>query len=94
MADLKSVLFHSSSVVTRKMEKEYVIVPVTNNIADMKSVYTINETGAFIWDQIDGKNNVGQIIAALTEKYDIDYSSASGDVFDFIDRMQKFLTVK
>ena len=30
---------------------------VANNIADMDSVYTLNESGAFIWELIDGKRN-------------------------------------
>ena len=45
MTGLKSILSHSPSVVTRKTGNEYVLVPVSNNIADMNSVYTLNETG-------------------------------------------------
>ena len=48
MTGLKSIFSHSPSMVTRKTGNEYVLVPVTNNIADMKYVYTLNETGAFI----------------------------------------------
>ena len=58
MTGLKSILSQSPSIVTRKTGNEYVLVPITNNIADMNSVYTLNETGAFIWEQIDGKRNV------------------------------------
>ncbi len=45
MTGLKSVLSRSPSVVTRKTGNEYVLVPITNNIADMNSVYTLNEAG-------------------------------------------------
>ena len=58
MLNLKSVISQSASIVTRKTGNEYVLVPITNNIADMNSVYTLNETGAFIWEQIDGKRTV------------------------------------
>ena len=94
MADLKSILSHSSSVVTRKSGNEYILVPVTDNIADMDSVYTINETGAFIWEQIDGKRTVEEIIDLVIQEYEIDRDSASKDVFDLIGNMQKFLVVK
>ena len=93
MKDLKSVLSHSPSVVTRKTGNEYILVPVTNNIADMKSVYTLNETGAFIWDQIDGKRNIGEIISALTKEYNIDTETASFDLLIFIDNMRKYLII-
>jgi len=91
MADLKSVLSRSPSVVTRKTGKEYVLVPVTNNIADMTSVYTLNETGAFIWEQIDGSINTGQIIELLVTEYNIDYDTAAIDVFNFIRDLENYL---
>jgi len=93
MTGLKSILSHSPSVVTRKTGNEYVLVPLANNIADMNSVYTLNETGAFIWEQIDGKRDVEDIITALTEEYDIDGKSASEDVFSFIENMSKYLII-
>jgi hypothetical protein len=93
MAGLKSVLSQSTSVVTRKTGNEYVLVPITNNIADMNSVYTLNETGAFIWEQIDGKRCVEEIITRLINEYDIDKQSAESDVFSFIENMSKYLII-
>jgi methyltransferase-like protein len=94
MTGLKSILSHSASIVTRKTGNEYVLVPITNNIADMNSVYTLNETGAYIWDQIDGEKSVEEIITALTEEYDIDYQNAEADVFSFINTMSKYLIIQ
>jgi hypothetical protein len=94
MTGLKSILSHSPSVVTRKTGNEYVLVPVTNNIADMNSVYTLNETGAFIWEQINGERNIEEIISLLTDEYDIDNKKAEEDVFSFIDNMRKYLIIQ
>ena len=93
MAGLKSILSHSSSIVTRKTGNEYVLVPIAHNIADMNSVYTLNETGAFIWEQIDGKRSVEEIIVALTTVYDIDKQNAESDVYSFIENMSKYLII-
>ena len=60
----------------------------------MNSVYTLNETGAFIWEQIDGKKPVEEIISALTDEYDIDKESAEEDVFSFIENLNKYLTIR
>ena len=94
MAELKSVPSRSSSVVTRKTGNEYVLVPVTNNIADMTSVYTLNETGAFIWELIDGKKNVEELIKAVIDKYDVDRETATRDVFSFLDNLRDYLIIK
>jgi Coenzyme PQQ synthesis protein D (PqqD) len=93
MTGLKSILSHSSSIVTRKTGNEYVLVPITNNIADMNSVYTLNETGAFIWEQIDGKRSIEEIIIALTAAYDIDHQNAEADVLSFVKNMSKYLII-
>ena len=94
MTGLKSILSQSISIVTRKTGNEYVLVPITNNIADMNSVYTLNETGAFIWEQIDGKRSVEEIIAMLTVEYDIDKQKAESDVFNFIEDLSKYLIIQ
>ena len=91
MIDLKSILSHSAEVVTRRTGNEYVLVPIANNIADMNSVYTLNETGAFIWDHINGERSVAELIDAVTTEYDIDDETAKEDVFSFIDNMSKYL---
>ena len=93
MADLKSILAHSPGIVTRKTGNEYVLVPIANNIADMNSVYTLNETGAFIWELIDGKRNVEEIINSVIEEYDIDHESAVEDVFSFVNNMSNYLII-
>ena len=94
MTGLTSILSHSPSIVTRKTGDEYVLVPITNNIADMNSVYTLNETGAFIWEQINGIRNVEEIIDSITMHYNIDKATATEDVYSFINNMSKYLIVK
>lgn len=93
MTDLKSVLSHSPSIVTRKTGNEYVLVPLTNNIADMDSVYTLNETGAFIWELIDGRKNVEDLIKSVTKEYNTDNETAGADVLAFIEKLGKYLIV-
>ena len=94
MAGLKSVLSHSPSVVTRKTGNEYVLVPIANNIADMNSVFTLNETGAFIWELIDGKRDVDELVSEMTKEYDIDVPTAAADVMAFIEKMNKYLIIR
>ncbi len=94
MTGLKSIPSHSPSVVTRKTGNEYVLVPVTNNVADMNSVYTLNETGAFIWEHIDGKRSIMELIEKLTGEFEIDNDTATNDVLSFLDEMKKYLIIK
>ena len=94
MMNLKSIPSHSPSVVTRKTGTEYVLVPVTNNIADMDSVYTLNETGAFIWEHIDGNRSLESIIEILISEYDTDTETAESDLLDFVNKMNEYLIIR
>jgi methyltransferase-like protein len=90
---VNSVYSHSPEIVTRKTGNEYVLVPVANNIADMTSVYTLNESGAFIWELIDGQRNTEEIIDKVTAEYQIDRETAAGDVVNFINEMSNYLII-
>jgi hypothetical protein len=94
MIDLNSVVSQSPSVVTRKTGNEYVLVPIANNIADMNSVYTLNETGAFLWELIDGKKTINDLIDAMISEYDVGKEIATEDVSSFIEEMNKYLIIK
>jgi hypothetical protein len=94
MSNLSSVFSHSPSVVTRKTGNEYVLVPIADNIADMNSVFTLNETGAFIWELIDGKRDVEAIIEELEKEYETDEATAREDVLNFLEKMKGYLIIK
>jgi hypothetical protein len=93
MTGLKSIPTKSSSIVAKKTGNEYILVPVTENIADMNSLYTLNETGAFIWEHIDGEKSIEDIIDHLINEYDTDYHTAENDVLSFIEEMSRYLIV-
>jgi methyltransferase-like protein len=94
MTGLNSILSHSTSVVTRKTGNEYVLVPVANNIADMNSVFILNETGAFIWEKIDGKRTVEEVIELVVKEYEIDKETAINDVLEFAGNMNKYIIIE
>lgn len=94
MTGLESILTRSPSIVSRKTDDEYVLVPVTDNIADMDSVFTLNETGSFIWEKIDGTRTLGDILRELVAEYDIDPETAERDIVSFVNDMGKYLIIK
>lgn len=91
---LNQIPSRSPSVVTRKTGNEYIIVPVTDNIADMDSIFTLNETGAFIWEQIDGEKSVEEIIRLVVDEFEIDRDTATKDVLGFLGTMKEYMIIK
>ncbi|MDA8077445.1 MAG: PqqD family peptide modification chaperone [Nitrospiraceae bacterium] len=81
---LDSIPVRSDQVVFRKIENEYILVPLLSTSADVESIYNLNEIGAVIWEQIDGKKSLRRIIEGLVAEYEVEQTDAERDVLDFI----------
>jgi len=81
-------------IVARKTDDGYILVPVTGNIADMSAVYTLNNTGAFIWDAMDGKRSIAEIAQMVTSEFEIDDNTAMDDVSSFLVRLKEYLIME
>lgn len=91
---LDNVYDKRDDIVTRKMEDETVLVPLADNVADMDAIIKLNETGTFVWDNIDGERTLGDIVELATQVYDVDQDQAEADIVDFIHESAQFLVEK
>ncbi|MRR19566.1 PqqD family protein [bacterium] len=91
MISLSSIPSHSPDVVFRRINDEFLLIPLTDNIADMDSLYRLTETGAFIWELIDGELAIGDITSKVAEEFDVEPGIAEKDILDFFSEAQEFL---
>jgi hypothetical protein len=56
--------------------------------------HEINSSGEEIWELIDGKVSVGDIVKQLTKSYAIDSEIVSQDVYEFLQGMQDIDAIK
>ena len=63
----------SGDVVARDIEGEFIIVPLTSGIGDLEdALYSLNATGRAVWDRLDGKRPLSEVVDALCEEYQAD----------------------
>ncbi len=91
MISLSSIPSHSSAVVYRRINDEFLLIPLTDDIADMDSLYRLTETGAFIWELIDGKVAISDITSKVAEEFDVEREVAEKDILAFFEEVQEFL---
>lgn len=70
--------------VTRSLAGETVVVPVRGHIGDLDAIYNLNEVGAFIWEQIDGRKDVARIVDAVRREFEVAPGQAGEDISEFI----------
>ena len=81
-------------LVAKKIGPEYIIVPLRDHVADMDCLFTLNETGAFIWEQINGTRNVQDIAEAVHLEFEIDLPTALHDVQEVLAEMEGKIIIR
>lgn len=68
----------------RKVADSFVVIPVGDNLVDFSAMITLNETGAFLWENIKDDATEDTLAKALTEEYDVSLEQAKEDVCEFV----------
>lgn len=78
----------ASSIVTREIAGETILVPIRQNVGDLESIYTLNETASRIWALIDGRRSLGDIRDALVARFEVEQAEAEQDLLEFVGQLQ------
>jgi hypothetical protein len=94
---LNSICAPSDDVVARAIEGEIIIVPLVAGIGDADDeLYTLNDTGLAIWELLDGRRTLGEVAAALNDRFDAGPAHIQADVLGFAAELaqRRILTVR
>lgn len=87
----KSTLYRNPAALTRIIDSNAVVIFISDDYdEDLKrEVYIFNGAGTLIWELINEKKNVEEIIKKICLEYDITPLKAAGYVKKFIDKLSK-----
>ena len=60
----------NENFVFRKIVHEMILVPVRGNIAEMEHIFTLNDVGAFIWEELAQPRTLDELESAVLESFD------------------------
>ncbi len=84
MLDITSIPMRNPDIIGRLADDEAVLV-----MPQKGQVKVFNEVGAVIWELIDGKRDVGQIVEQVCSQFEVDRVSAEMDTLGFISELIK-----
>ncbi|MCF8218907.1 MAG: PqqD family protein [Bacteroidales bacterium] len=73
----------------REIADMNVVVPIGERVVDFNGLITLNETGTFLWKQLQGEVNRRDLINALLKEYEVSEDTASKDVDEFINSLKE-----
>jgi len=69
-----------SDLVLRTIGSDHLIVDPSQDMVDLSTVYTLNSSAAWLWEQLKGKEfTIDTIVDLLCENYDVDIEQAKSD---------------
>ena len=83
-----SCLTKDEAIVARRIGDEFILVPIRQQAGEVDSIYTLNEVGALVWDQLDGQTPLGQIRDALVQEFEVGPEQAEADLLAFVGQLQ------
>ena len=72
----------------REVAGRQVIVPVGKQAAKFFGMISLNETGAFLWQQLETEQTVDSLAQALTGNYEVSEELARKDVEAFLEKLR------
>jgi hypothetical protein len=76
-----------SSVVSRQIAGESILVPIRQRAGEVESIYTLNEVAARIWELLDGERDIGTICHMIVAEFEVDPAEVETDVVEFIQQL-------
>lgn len=89
MHSLETTFQKDSSIVSRKIADEMILVPIRRKLGEVECLYTLNEVGARIWELIDGQRSVKALRDTLVAEFEINESEAHQDLTKLIHQLKE-----
>ena len=74
--------------VARNIAGETIVVPVRGRKGDLDAIYNLNEVAGFIWNKLDGRTTVRELVGAVCSEFDVGHETAAAETLEFIVALQ------
>jgi len=71
-------------VAARRIGDETILVPTGSGIVDHRCLYTLNETGSFLWELMARPRSFEEMASAVAAEFDATRQQAESDLAGFL----------
>ena len=73
--------------ILREIAGNFIVIAIGNAVKDFNGVITLNETGAFLWKQLEKGATKEQLLKALLNEYEVTQEIALQHIDKFIEKL-------
>lgn len=79
--------------ILRQIGDDYIIVPVGKTALNFNGMITVNEVGAFLWEQLVSGTDREKLVQNLIDNYEVTQEEAEKDLGEFLNILYDNLIV-
>jgi hypothetical protein len=81
-------LTRNTSIVSRDVAGETIVVPICRGVGDLDSVYTFNPVGRSLWRLLENGRSVEELANWVVTHYEVDAKQAVADVQSYLSELE------
>jgi len=89
--DLNRMVAQKPRFAARKVGEEMVLVPMKGSVADMSEMFTLNEVGCIVWENLNEGATPESLLEAVVDNFDVDRATAKADLDAFLAELEQLL---
>lgn len=70
--------------VMRRIDDECLLVPVGETASSFNGIITLNEVGAFVWEQLSKCEDETELLHRILAEYEVDETTAAQDLHELL----------
>ena len=75
--------------ILRKVAETYIVVAIGDEAISFDAMITLNDSGAFLWEQLEQETTREKVLDAFLTEYELDRETAEKDLDEFIANLQE-----
>lgn len=80
--------------VQRDVAGECILVPIRRTLTEANSIYVLNDTGAALWNRIDGQRTAQDIVTDFCNEYEVSTDQVAKDFTLLLDDLLSIQAVE
>ena len=84
----------SSTVVSREIGGELLVVPIRGGVGDLNAIFSFNPLGSELWELLKAGATVEEMTSWVVDRYEVTAEQATQDIQSFLGELSRSGLVK
>ena len=91
---IKSISEKKPQFICRDTGEEMILIRLENNVADFNQYLTLNEVGAFIWENLNVGDDESSLTAKICAEFEANETEVLQDLQAFLEKLRSYLEIQ